>query len=74
MEGHQVCGIGLLVALYLTCCWARWRHARHYGQSFRLMGLVDFLDGWDHVSRAWRLLFVTWLSAGILLCASCLVG
>ena len=71
MEGHQVCGGVLLVSLYLTCCVARWRHARHYGQSFRWMGPVDFIDGWDHmrfVHWGWRALVIAWALSGVLLC------
>lgn len=65
----------ILLSLYLAACVARWRIARHYGQSFRWMGPVDLLDAWEHLRYSghcllWRFVVVSWFLMGVLTCAS----
>jgi hypothetical protein len=42
----QVISIVIILIIYFYLCYKRWTYARHFGQSFKLMTYVDFLEGW----------------------------
>jgi len=43
-------GAMLFIGWYMFLCHRRWLIARHYGEEWRLMGLKDMMQAWDHLS------------------------
>jgi len=65
-------GLVALAKLYLTACFIRWKHGRHYMEKFTLMNFSMMADSWDYMRfdprhKIYKCIIISWTAASLIL-------